>query len=485
MSDFLYRHVGDDLVSAIAQGALKAGDRLPSVRDLCRDRQVSLATAVAAYRYLEAEGWIEARPKSGHFVRNRHSEPPRSLARPQGEARLVGISARAMKVIAAQKRPGMVQMGAASPDPSLFPAAALRREINRAALRDPELISRYVIDPAGYRPLREIVARRLAAAGAAIAPEEILITVGCAEALNLALKACTRPGDTILVEAPTYYGLLQIVETLGLRAIEIPCDPVTGPSLAAIEAATRETGAIKAALLVPNYANPLGSLMPPENKAALVQLLGERDIVLIEDDVYGEMGYSGQRPPLCKHWERQGKARIIACGSFTKTLAPGFRVGWIAPGPFRARVETLKFENTIATSPILQAALAGYLEGGGYDRQLQRLRERFRRQAARISQLVHEHFPAGTRLSSPQGGFVLWVELPEGYDGDQVAEQALGDNIAVAPGSLFSLQGEFRHCLRLNCGQALTPLIENAVRTLGRLAARAVPAANSKEKTPP
>ncbi|MBS1197271.1 MAG: 2-aminoadipate aminotransferase [Proteobacteria bacterium] len=469
MDDFLYRSVGSNIAQAIGEGALKAGDRLPSVRSLCRERDLSLATAVAAYRWLEMEGYIEARPRSGYFVRAR-SAPLRPAKAPvqAAQARLVGVSARNMRLFETQRQPGVVQLGMAIPEPALFPAEILRRHLNQAALRDPELLTRYPADARGLPAFKNAVARRLAAAGTAVSPEEIVVTAGCAEAINLALRAVTRPGDTVLVEAPTYYGLLQMLETHGLKALEIPSDPFSGPSIAAIEAATREPGKVQAALLVPNFANPTGSLMAPADKSKLAALLAERDICIIEDDVYGDMSHSGERPPLIKRWD--GAGQHIACGSFNKSLAPGFRIGWMAAGRYRQKIEGLKFESTNAAPPILQAALAAYLDGGGFDRHLARLREQLRRHTARMAQLVVDHFPPETRLSEPKGGFVLWVELAPGKNADEIADRALKQGVAIAPGSLFSLDDRFRHCMRLNCGQAIGPEIEAAIKTLGALA---------------
>ncbi|OQA32818.1 MAG: putative HTH-type transcriptional regulator YjiR [Betaproteobacteria bacterium ADurb.Bin341] len=469
MDDFLYRSIGSNIAQAIVEGALKAGDRLPSVRALCRERNLSLATALAAYRWLEMEGHIEARPRSGYFVRARAAPlTPSAPSHRKPQACLIGVTARNMRLFETQRQPGIVPLGIATPAATLFPAEALRRHLNQAALRDPELLTRYPTDARGFPAFKTVLARRLAAAGTAIAPEEIVATAGCAEAINLALRAVTQPGDTVLVEAPTYYGLLQILETHGLKALEIPSDPFTGPSLAAIEAATRRPGQIQAALLVPNFANPTGSLMPETTKAELAALLSARGIVIIEDDVYGDMSHNGERPPLIKRWDTEGQH--IACGSFNKSLAPGLRVGWMVAGRYRQKIEGLKFESTNATPPILQAALAAYLDNGGFDRHLSRLREQFRRQTARMAQLVTANFPAGTRLSDPKGGFVLWVELPPEYNTDLLAERALAQGVAIAPGSLFSLDGRFRHCLRLNCGHPVSPAIEAAIETLGQLA---------------
>lgn len=469
MDDFLYRRVGSNIAQAIGEGALKAGDRLPSVRSLCRERDLSLATALAAYRWLEMEGYIEARPRSGYFVRARSA--PLSPARPiekAPQAQLVGVSARILHLFETQRQPGVVRLGVATPDPALFPAEALRRHLNQAALRDPELLTRYPPDARGLPAFKNAVARRLAAAGTAVSPEEIVVTAGCAEAINLALRVVTRPGDTVLVESPTYYGLLQMLETHGLKALAIPSDPFSGPSIAAIEAATREPGKVQAALLIPNFANPTGSLMAPADKSRLAALLAERNVCIIEDDVYGDMSHTGERPPLIKCWDTQGQH--MACGSFNKSLAPGLRIGWMAAGRYRQKIEGLKFESTNAAPPVLQAALAAYLDAGGFDRHLKRLREQFRRQTARMAQLVTDHFPPGTRLSEPKGGFVLWVELEQGTDADELADKALRQNIAIVPGSLFSLDDRFRHCLRLNCGRAIGPDIEAAVKELGVLA---------------
>jgi DNA-binding transcriptional MocR family regulator len=286
------------------------------------------------------------------------------------------------------------------------------------------------------------------------------------EALHLALRAVTQPGDVIAVESPTYYGLLQLIESLGLRVVEIPAHPGVGLDLAALEEALAHHR-VRAVLAMPNFNNPLGSLMPEANKKELVELLARREIPLIEDDLYGDLQHQGERPRAAKAFDRDGN--VLLCGSVSKTIAPGFRVGWIAPGRHRERVEALKFAQSVGTPQLLQVAVAELMEAGGYDRHLRKMRAALADQVQRMREGVGALFPPGTRVSRPQGGFVLWVELPHGVRALDVHQRALAARISVAPGPIFSARGKFSGYLRLSCGHPFTPEVEGALRTLGQI----------------
>lgn len=465
----LYRQIANSLAAAMQSGTLLPGDRLPSVRSFHRQQAVSITTVLAAYRLLEAQGWIEACPKSGYFVSAslRNCPEPERISK-GALPRLVGITEQVFKILEAANQAHIVQLGAACPDPSHFPATALRRELHRQLCRHPELIGSYSHNASGNLYLRRQVARRLLRQGCQVSADEIVITSGCTEAINLALRAVTQPGDTVAVESPTYYGLLQILESLGLKAAEMPTHPRTGIVIESLELATRQSGAIKACVLVPNHSNPLGSVMPEECKAQIASLLGDRGIPLIEDDVYGELAFSDERPPVIKAWDRQGM--VLQCSSFSKTLAPGLRIGWIAPGRCFHDVKMLKFQTTVSTPDLLQQALAAFVDTGGYDGHLRKLRRGFQHQMAQTSAAVAKHFPEGTRISRPAGGFLLWIELPGRLDAGKLAELALRDGISIAPGAMFSSQPQFRSCIRLNCGHAWSSRIEGAIRRLGELA---------------
>jgi DNA-binding transcriptional MocR family regulator len=320
----------------------------------------------------------------------------------------------------------------------------------------------------GYLPLRRQLARLAVGWGTFLEADDFVTTLGATEALYLSLRATTRPGDVIAVESPAYFGLLRLVEGIGLRAIEVPTDPELGLDLDALDDAIRGTK-IAAVLASPNFTNPLGARMPDERKERLVKMLARREIPLVEDDVYGDLAYDGTRPRPAKAFDKDGW--VLLCGSVSKTLAPGYRVGWVAPGRFYDAVEHLKFAHSIASPSPTQMAVAEFLREGGYDRHVRRLRRTLAAQSPLYREAIAKTFPEGTRVSRPQGGFVVWVELT-GNDKSAVElhVRALDRGIAIAPGSIFSARQRFGNCVRISTAHPFTPKIERAVATLGQLA---------------
>jgi DNA-binding transcriptional MocR family regulator len=467
----LYEALADELASMIDHGALRPGDRLPSVRRLRLQRRVSVSTVLQAYTLLESRGRVEARPQSGHYVRGTRGAalPEPRIARAPRAASHVTVSDLVAKLYGAVNDPRIVPLGAACLSPDLLPTEKLNRRM-AAIARTAGGVGVSYDPPPGCLALRRQIARRSVQWGCALAPEDIVTTVGAMEALHLCLRAVTRAGDAVAIESPAYYGVLQLIESLGLRVLEIPTCSRTGMDLEALENALR-TEKVKACLAVTNFSNPLGSLMPDAAKRDLVELLGRHDVPLIEDDVYGDLHFGDVRPRPAKSFDHEGM--VMLCSSFSKTLAPGYRVGWVAPGRFREKVERLKFTHTVSTPTLPQMACADFLDNGGYDRQLRGLRRKIEGQVLQMTEAVAAHFPAGTRVSRPLGGYVLWVEMPAGTSALDLHARALERGISVAPGPIFSAKQRFGSCVRLSCGYPWSERIERAVATLGRLAASA------------
>lgn len=466
----LYLAVADDMARLIHSGALKPLARVPSVRLLARQRRVSITTAVASLRELEQRGLIEARPKSGYFVARRRPapEPPAEVELPR-RARLAGTQALLKRLADASLMPGIARLGQALPDPALFPEAALRAGLARVARRDPALLAEYPLRMGGSLALREQIAQHYAHVGLALPAEELIITNGCMEALTLAMRAVTATGNTIAVESPTYFGVLQIAESLGVKVIEIASHPRDGLSIDALREllASKVGHDVRAVAVTANFSNPNGSCMPVARKRELVKLCVEADIVLIEDDVYGDLQFEGSRPLPCKAFDRDG--RVLLCASFSKSLAPGARLGYIVPGRYRDTLRAAKHMTTGATPLLQQEMLADFLQSGRYERHLRRMRRALSQQVMRLSQCVQDAFPEGTRISQPKGGFVLWVELPAGLDTLALHEEAARLRVDYVPGALFSASGRYANCLRLNAGYPVTPSTEAAIRRLGQL----------------
>lgn len=468
--EHLYEQLATELARHVEEGVYRPGERMPGVRALGDQRGISIATAIAAYQRLEDQGYLEARPRSGYYVKVRATRPlsDATPALRNARPRLVSGQDMAMALLKAANDPGVVQLGAAVPDSSFLPVDAIGRAMMRALRLQPARASNYMMPP-GALELRRQIARRLVEQGGKLAADDVVITTGCQEALSLALGALTRPGDVVAVESPVYYGLLCVMEALGLKVLEIPTHSRDGIALEALEQALARWP-VKACVVIPNFSNPQGSCMTDERKRALVALLARHQVPLIEDDVYGDLGFQQRRPSNCLTLEP--KADIILCGSFSKTLSPGLRIGWVASPRHRERIEYLKYVTSMASPSAPQMAVAALLESGRYERYLREARNRYAGAVARMSDAIVRHFPEGTRLSQPQGGFVLWVELPEEIDSFALAQRALKKGISIAPGSIFSASGKYGHFIRLSCACVWDARLERALPTLARLLAQ-------------
>lgn len=468
----LYRQLASHYREAIESGALVVGDRFPSMRALMSRHAISLSTALQVCRQLESDGWLEARPRSGNFVRQARQLAVSSLSEPTpgqplDPAQYVGINSRVSAFIArGRQSPVTINFSGARCAPSLYPGEALKNAATRALRRDPELLVK-VSPHNGNLGFRSILAKRAMDNGMLVVPDDIVVTQGCIEALNLALRAVTQPGDIVAVESPTFYGLLQILESLGLRALEIPTSPQTGISIEALELATQTYDAIKALVVVPHLQNPLGSIMPDSHKARLVEFCANQAIPLIEDDTYSALSNSESPLKALKAWDKRGN--VIHCASLHKILAPGLRLGWISAGRWQARVEMLKHVQSRNNEELSQQAAADFIAASAYDRHLRRLRAALHNQREQTAKAIASYFPSTTRMNNPQGGLALWVELPDQLSSKRLFEAALAEKILIAPGLMFSNSNRFEHFIRLNCGQPFSPEIEQALKRLGQL----------------
>ncbi|MES2942770.1 MAG: PLP-dependent aminotransferase family protein [Pseudomonadota bacterium] len=477
----IYQRLASHYRGVIQAGSLLPGDRMPSLRLLMQKHDVSLSTALQFSRQLESEGWLEARPRSGYFVRHPRRSTLARLAEPKLDvapdpAQYVGIHTRVSEFVARRRSQAITSnFSVARCAPELYPGAALKNAAIRALRRKPEVF----VDssPArGSQYFRTVLARRAVSIGLALSPEDIQVTNGCIEALNIALRAVAQPGDTIAVESPTFYGLLQILESLNMRALEIPTSSETGLSIEALELALRTYPGIKAVVVVPHLQNPLGSIMPDANKQALLSLCENHDIALIEDDTYSELlnrshhSTSQAAPRAIKSWDTRGQ--VIFCTSLHKILAPNMRLGWISAGRWQARVEMLKYAQTRNNEELGQLAAADFMASSSYDRHLRALRSKLAVQRAWTAESIATYFPAGTRLNLPDGGLALWVELPQHMSSRPVFDQALEANILVAPGWLFSNSQRFDHYLRISCGWPYSTEVDNSLRKLGSIVSR-------------
>lgn len=466
-----YEQVAQKIIHLIQNGVLKEGDKIPSLRQLSHELSFSVNTIKEAYWKLEDKNYIVAVPQSGFYVKKQSvleilperrkstQEITPELLNPQ-EVNFCQVFAAFQ---AMEECPPKVNLGIAQLDPDSWPVDKMTRFLNKA-IKHPDQDAFNYLMPPGYLPLRQQIARQGMAAGLTLSPDDIIITNGCHEALFISLMALCKPGDTVVFESPIYFNQLQLLKQLDLKVIEIPSGDAEGISLKTLEFVL-ENHSVKAMYSIPNFNNPLGFSMPSWKKKKLVRLLSRYHVPLIEDYVYGDITFN-ERPDTCKSHDRA--SRVLYCSSFSKTIAPGLRIGWIAPGKAYDKVLKMKTLMNICVTSAHQIAVAGFLKEGGYERHIRGLRQSVSKTVKQVRQSVLTHFPKGTRVTDPGGGFLLWVELPPGTDTTLIYRQAVRKKILIAPGTLFTLKDKYINCMRLNAGM-WNPMIEKAVATVGRM----------------
>ena len=464
--NLLYQELAERIAALIGQGTYPPDARIPSVRQMSQQQSVSISTVLQAYSLLERRGMIEARPQSGYYVRTHHEErfPEPETSSPRHDPSHVSLRELVMMLMRDSANPNLVQLGAALPHLDGRLVQTINRIIAKIVRQQGVDAHQYQFPP-GLEALRIQIARRMVNAGCSFSPADILITSGGTEALDFSLHAVCRPGEIVAIESPCYFATLQMLETHGLRALEIPTHPRDGISLEALEFAI-EHNPVRAVIVISNFNNPLGSQMPEERKKALVDLLTKHDIPLIENDVCGELYFGEKRPVVCKTFDTRGL--VILLSSFSKDISPGLRLGWVAPGRYGSEVEWVKFTLSASSPTLSQRVVAEFLAGGGYDQHLRRIRREYARNVALMSDAVVRYFPDGTRLTRPSGGFVLWVQLPENVDSLELYKRALQSGITLAPGHVFSTTYQFSNFIRLNAA-AFDYSTERALERLGEM----------------
>ncbi|GAB2182843.1 aminotransferase-like domain-containing protein [Roseibium sp. LAB1] len=468
MVSFKYQSIAQTLAELIDNGTLKPGERFPSLRRTMRSYSVSLSTANQAYAQLEDKGYIRAQAKSGYFVTRPAScrlvEPDKTT--PPESSRNVLFRAPYLEMLEHASNPAYVPLGCAIPAPSLLAAEPLNALQARLLRSKGQQLNTYG-SAQGLPDLRREIAKLMSLHGSTVSQDEIVVTSGCTEALGLALQTLTQPGDTIAVESPAYFGLLQVLERLKLKAWELPTSR-DGIDPAALEQALN-SGTVTAVALSSSFTNPLGTMMPEPVKRAVLKLLDQHKTPLIEDDTYGGLGFGGCRP--APFFSLPHDIEIFYCSSFSKTLAPGYRTGWVrAPG----RVDQLtkaKFAASICNPTAPQLALAEFLASRDFERHVSRMARVMETNVERARRAIAQSFPMGTRATRPDGGFVLWLELNKIIDTTNLYTKSLKEKICFAPGRLFTASGLYANCLRLSCGDVWSDATEAAIARLGSLVA--------------
>jgi len=467
MQEPIYIDLSQKIASLIERNIYKAGDKLPSLRTLHKENGISVGTVLQAFNHLIDKGYLTSREKSGYFVsyRNRQNLPAPQAIPATLSARSVHIDKLLRKLREGGSKKEFVSLANALPDHRLLPFNSIKSSIQKVSK---DLSGNYLKleDPKGNRKLREAIAKRSFTWNGKLHADDLIITNGTTEALNICLKAVTNPGDTVLVQSPCYYGIMLALEGLGLKVITIPCHSDSGIDVDVLVDVCRSM-AVKACILVSNFNNPNGASLNSIKKARLAAFAAKYKIPIIEDDIYGDICFSGKRPDCIKSYDESGW--VMYCSSFSKSLAPGFRIGWCAPGRFSYEVARIKLMQNSASNTLMQSAIYELLESGSYDRHLKKFRLELQKNMVRTIRLVEKHFPVGTRISSPAGGLVVWAELPAPINTTELQDTALDQGVSYGPGELFSNDGDYKNYLRISYCNQWDAKIERALENLGGL----------------
>lgn len=466
----LYVQIAQTLSRQVASGALRPGDRVPSLRRLSEQKRVSITTALQAYMWLENRGYLEARPQSGFYVRTPFAKliPEPQFEGNKSQPIAAGNNTVLGELMDAANDPKNIPFGYGCMSPELFPNRRLNLILRHLVREAPLHSARYDFPP-GIEALRRQIARHSLEMGCEYSADEIVITSGGLDAVNLSLRAVAKPGDVIAVESPTYFGILESIASLNMKVLEISTHPQGGMDLDELEHAIRKHQ-VKACVVMTNCHNPLGYVLSDQYKRALVELTGRAGVPVIEDDLYGDLVFEGPRPYPVKAFDR--KSLVLYCGSYSKVLSPGYRIGWVVAGRFQREVQRLKLITSVATPSISQRVIAEFLESGGYARHVKRLKAILAGQVEFVRQAIAKYFPQGTRISRPAGGYMLWVELPPSINALKLYRAALEQHISILPGTIFSPTGKYEHYIRINCGISWSEVYDKALLTLGKLCER-------------
>lgn len=463
----LYLSIAEDIEQRIMNNVLRIGEKLPSVRNLSKLHSVSVSTGLQAYYHLEGKGLIEARPQSGYFVRFNPSRFPKKVEKsnPILTTKAKSVEAIISEVYDDFVSENMMRFSLSVPSPELLPVAKLNKAMVQA-MRDLPASGIMYESIQGNKSLRRQIAKTSIEWGGHLQQDDIITTAGCMNAISYSLLALTKPGDTIAVESPVYFGVLRFAQSIGLKVLELPTDPDTGVDPDDVKKALDKYN-IKACFFVTNFSNPHGYCMPDEQKQAMVKLLSKHGVPLIEDDLYGDVYFGKSRPKSCKSFDEEGN--VLWCGSVSKTLAPGFRVGWVAAGKYQEKIKRLKLYNSITSATPQQAAIAHFMAEGRYQHHMRKLRQTLHANSLQFTRAIDEYFPDNIKMSNPKGGYILWLELDKKIDTYNLYREAAAVGISIAPGTMFTLQDRYRNCMRISYGMPWSSKVDAALKTLGTL----------------
>ena len=461
MKQFKYTELEAILKKKIDANSFTPTGKLPSVRELCKLQGLSKATVLHSLHRLESQGLIYAKPKSGYFVTQ--IKPPKRVLPKQiktsSTPRNVSVPAILKDIMTRSAAFDILPSAGAQEDATHL--TVLNRHLNKAFRSSQSQKAFYYNSSDGDLRLKHAIINHYG--GLNQKPDELCITNGCQHSLFISLMATCSPGDTVAVESPTFYGVLQILEQLNLKIIEVACDPEHGIS---IDDLTKKIAKwpIKACVVSPNYSTPTGACMPHRAREELLKLAVKSDFCIIEDDIYGDLAFPPFVSESLKSLDTQGQ--VILCSSFSKSLSRDLRIGWVFGGKWHDKITQLKLVTQLSSCGSIQQGLATFIEDGHYRRYLNKHVYAIKQQQAELINFLQTHWPEDIRFTQANGGISMWVELDESIDTQKSYNEILQQGIVMTPGSLFSASGQYKNFLRLSYIHPLTKAREVAIKKL-------------------
>lgn len=464
MKSYKFELFTSEIEKDIRDGIYKPGHKLPSVRQIKEKYQLSSSTVQMGYAHLILNGTVESIPKSGYYVSNTmqtNTEPIRIKYKPVVRDAIFSNHLELTTSLRMGRK--ISEFNVTAPGDLVIPQKLLLRTMQQVIREKGAGLLRYY-PASGLLLLKENIIKQAASSQTRISQDELLITDGALQALYIALSATCDPGDVIAVESPCVFSVLEAIRVLKLKVIEIPVDPVLGFDVDFFNKAC-EKNTIKAVVVTPNFHNPTGTVLSDEQKKMLLSIAQRHHIAVIENDIYGDLYFQGQRPSTIKSFDESGL--VLTYSSYAKTLAPGIRLGWLSSGQFMERAEQIRFSLGSSVSPLYQETVNRLIEGSSYDRHVRSFRLQLARNARFATNLLATHFPENSCVVTPLGGYNLWVKMPDTIDMKFFYEQCDKVGIRFTPGYTFSFSSAFDQYFRLVFADTFSPKKIEAIRQLG------------------
>lgn len=461
MKEYKYQKLAKQLKHNIKAMHWPEHTKLPSIRVLAKQHCYSIITVQKSLQWLESQGLLYAKQKSGYYVSPLKETFNGEQKKPLSQPKHVNVPSVLLEIMEQSAAFDLCPQSTHNYHVTKH-IQTLNRHICRATRQNAYINAQYYAKPTGLTELKEQICSHYQTRGLKIKTNQLCVTSGCQNSLFISLMVTCNAGDIVAVESPAFYGVLQLLQHLNLKVIELPCSYTHGLSAATLaQAATRWP--IKACVVTPSFSTPTGSHIPDEEQQALFEIANNFNITIIEDDIYGDLGFHHKVSPMKSH---DSQAQSLLCGSFSKSLSRDLRVGWVIASKNIEKISHFKLISQLATSQAMQQGLATFMQEGHYERHLNHFREKLLLQRQQLVKALEKYWQFPIEYTLPEGGIVLWLKLPKGINGFSLFQEAIKQGIMLTPGQLFTTEKKFQRYIRLSFAH---PIIGERLITLKKL----------------